>query len=103
MAITFKNNHFILETKNTSYIFALYDGRFPVHLYYGEKTEDYGQNSEQMDIPKHYRAFSPYYQKYGMVFSPDCALSECPFFRPWRFSHGGPQAARAAGKLRDSF
>ena len=80
MAITFKNNHFILETKNTSYIFALYDGRFPVHLYYGEKTEDYGQNSEQMDIPKHYRAFSPYYQKYGMVFSPDCALSECPFF-----------------------
>ena len=74
MAITFKNNHFIIETKNTSYIFALYDDRFPVHLYYGEKTEDYGQNSEQMDIPKHYRAFSPYYQKYGMVFSPDCEI-----------------------------
>ncbi|MCI8590536.1 MAG: alpha-galactosidase [Clostridiales bacterium] len=75
MSILYEQDKFIIETQNTAYVFKLFDHRFPVHLYYGNRKQAYTD-----EIPKHYRSFSPYYEKYGMVFSPDCALSECPFF-----------------------
>ncbi len=33
---------FHLQTKSTSYIFAIYCGRYPVHLHYGKKVKDIG-------------------------------------------------------------
>ena len=75
MAVEVTNGLFILNTEKTAYAFALYDGRFPVHLYYGARRD-----CNELEIPRRYNAFSPYYAEYGMVFSPDCACMEMPFF-----------------------
>ncbi len=75
MSIRVSNNTFVLQTEHTSYAFALYDGKYPVHLYYGGK-----QDCTTLTIPNRYNAFSPYYKEYGMVYSPDCAWTELPLF-----------------------
>lgn len=98
MSITVKDGKFILETEGTSYAFALYDGKWPVHLYYGEKTD-----CGELTIPQKYNAFSPYYKEYGMVFSPDCAAMEIPFFGNGDFRTGALKLRGADGSCVTDF
>lgn len=75
MSILVTNGNFILETENTSYAFSLYDGKYPVHLYYGAKKD-----CAELKIERIYKSFSPYIEEYGMDFSFDCAPLEFPTY-----------------------
>ena len=39
MAIIQNGNQFHLQTKNTSYILGIYQDKYPVHFYWGERLE----------------------------------------------------------------
>ena len=41
---------FHLQTKNTSYIFAIYCGKYPVHLHFGKKIKDAGAINTSIDF-----------------------------------------------------
>ncbi len=49
MSVTFKNNIFYLNTPNTSYMIGIYEGKLPVHLYYGKKIS--GEISMERALP----------------------------------------------------
>ena len=38
ISIDKKNGQFFLRTKNTMYVIGLFDGKYPVNLYYGRKA-----------------------------------------------------------------
>ena len=40
MAIIRNINQFHIQTKHTSYILAIYQDKYPVHLYWGERLEE---------------------------------------------------------------
>jgi len=75
MSIRFENGNFILETKNTTYAFTLYDDNYPVHLYYGAKKD-----CTDLKLERIYKSFSPYMEEHGMNFSFDCAPLEFPTY-----------------------
>lgn len=66
---------FILETENSCYVMQILYGRFPVHLYYGAKTDLSGMN-----YVNPYKSFSPYFESYGTEYSPDVGMSEYSYF-----------------------
>ena len=70
-----KSNRFTLETKNTCYVFDIMKGKYPVHIYYGEKTEI---------IEKRYKpywySFAPYFDEEDQPFSADIYPAEFPCF-----------------------
>ena len=70
MSIIFeiKENKFVLDTLHTRYAFKLVNGKFPVHLSYGEKI-DADFNSTMI-------SFAPYYCEIGDSYLPDSCLSE---------------------------
>ena len=72
MAINFDSEKkiFTIETENTKYVFQLVYGKFPVHLYYGEKDGTYEEFKSQG------RSFAPYYEEYGTNYLPDVANLE---------------------------
>lgn len=57
ISVNQKQNLFCLETSNTTYAFQIFNGAYPVHLYYGKKGQELPEYKlEILD-------FSPYYEK----------------------------------------
>lgn len=57
ISVNKEQNLFRLETSNTTYAFQIFDGVYPVHLYYGKKGQEFPEYKlEILD-------FSPYYEK----------------------------------------
>lgn len=76
MPISFyDDNMFLLETKNTFYSFTMNNNLFPVHLFYGNKKKGLTES-----IFEPINEFSPFYEKYGLDYSPSLLPSEFPFF-----------------------
>ena len=72
MSITFDTNRniFTLTTRNTQYSFALMYGKFPVHLHYGQMTDNIESYKGKV------YSFAPYYPEHGLSYLPDAAPAE---------------------------
>lgn len=70
-----ENSRFILDTKNTRYVFEIILGKYPVHLYYGAKND----NIELKFDPVLY-SFAPYFDDKYPALSPDTYPAELPCF-----------------------
>lgn len=77
MAIEIMNNEnrIILKTNNTMYVIGILYDKYPVHIYYGKKTENL-----DLTFKNNFRDFSTYNVEYGKTYIPDTAPLEFPFF-----------------------
>lgn len=77
MPIKFDKNSSIitLSTKNSLYAMQILHGKFLVHLYYGA-----AQNNPELKYESRCCSFAPYFEEYGLDYSPDTSLCEFPFF-----------------------
>ena len=66
-----KRNTFTIDTKNTRYTFQIVYGKFPVHLYYGDKET--APDGEFVCKPF---SFAPFYKEYHVSYLPDYCLGE---------------------------
>ncbi len=66
---------FYLTTKNTEYIFAVIDGKFLGHIYYGKKKRGFDP-----DFSCRFASFAPYFEDVGNDFLPTMAMEEYAFF-----------------------
>lgn len=73
MAISFDESRkiFTIDTINTRYTFQIVYGKFPVHLYYGNKET--APDGEFVCKPF---SFSPFYKEYHVSYLPDYCLGE---------------------------
>lgn len=67
-------NQFIINTKNTTYVFEVLKGRYLAHLYYGKRTKEVSF-AEAGEI-----AFAPYPTEFGPSYSADVLSQETSFF-----------------------
>ena len=77
MAIIRSGNQFHLQTKNTSYILGIYQDKYPVHLYWGERLDDEINLEYQIESVSVNRAacFSRQLVENKPVFENDCNYS----------------------------
>ncbi len=78
ISFNYQTRKFVLETNNTRYEFMLLHGRYPVHLYYGEKDDlilnEYDTRTRSFSA---YPArFAPYGADRETAYCPDTALLE---------------------------
>ena len=66
---------FVLETQNSLYVLQILYDKFPVHLYYGSKDDLSG-----IAYVNPYKSFSPYFEQYGINYSPDVGMAEYSYF-----------------------
>ncbi len=66
---------FVLETQNSLYVLQILYDKFPVHLYYGSKDDLSG-----LAYVNPYKSFSPYFEQYGINYSPDVGMAEYSYF-----------------------
>ena len=75
ISIDKKNGQFFLRTKNTMYVIGLFDGKYPVNLYYGRKAR-----SPHLSAHLRKCSFAPSFEQYGNTFYPDSICLEFPIF-----------------------
>ncbi len=75
--ILFKDNHFYLETKNTSYVMRIVDGWLLTHVYYGKKIGRYNLTNFSLMCSADY---SPLHKLDGKLVSPLSVLQEMPIY-----------------------
>ena len=66
---------FTIETKNTRYVLDIVKGKYPIHIYYGQKND-----SIELKYKPFLYSFAPYFDEEDQAFSPDTYPSEFPCF-----------------------
>ena len=100
MAIIVTDKNFTLETKNTSYVFAIKNG-VPVHLYYGEKIDC--NSGLDYIIPNRMRSFAPYHVEHGSQFTLDNVMLECSVYGSGDFRTPSIKLANSKGTCHYNF
>ncbi len=75
--ILFKDNHFYLETKNTSYVMRIMSGGNLAHVYYGKKIGRYDFKNFSLLYKTEY---SPCFELDGEIVSPITIMQEYPTY-----------------------
>jgi Alpha-galactosidase len=70
-----KNQIISLKTKTTLYAMKILYNKFLIHLYYGKNS-----GNADLKYDSRYCSFSPYFEEYGLSYSPDTCMSEFSYF-----------------------
>ena len=67
---------FVINTKNTTYAFAIHRDRYLCHTYYGKRVRSAALPEKRLKM----YSFAPYIAEYGEKESPDIFMQECSFY-----------------------
>ena len=67
---------FVINTKNTTYAFAIHRDRYLCHTYYGKRVKSAALPEKRLKM----YSFAPYIAEYGEKESPDIFMQECSFY-----------------------